>query len=93
MSSLAEEIAILRARLQERQDFSANLSKIDRFTQQEFKCYEDKEKKEIRRLLGERTTIRKVCRTRKASKNVTTLRGTTANTVVNISNIPLSSAE
>ena len=91
--SLAEEIAILRTRLQERQDFSANINKIDRFTQKEFKRYEDKKKKKIRMLLGQRTMIRKVCRRKKASKNAKTPTGTTTSTVVNISNIPLSQNE
>ena len=44
-------------------------------------------------LLGQRTTIRKVCRKKKASKNAKTPTGTTANTVVNIPNVLLLSAE
>ena len=45
MSSLTEEIATLRARLQEIPDFIANISKIDKFTQQEFNKYEQKNRK------------------------------------------------
>ena len=56
---MTEEIANLRARLQGRQDFNANMSKMGRFTQQEVKKYEDKKIKKIGMLLGQRTTIRK----------------------------------
>ena len=43
--------------------------------------------------MGQRTTNKKVCRRKKASKDAKMPTGTTTNTVVNISNVPLLSAE
>ena len=56
---MTEEIAKLRAWLHGRQDFSANKSKMNRFTQLEVKKYEDRNIKKIGMFLGQRTTIRK----------------------------------
>ena len=91
--SLAEEIAILRTRLQERHDFSANINKINTFTQRESERYEDGKKRKISRLLGQRTRNKKVCRRKKAARDIKTRTETTTSTVANISNVPLLSAE
>ena len=61
-SALAEKIAGLRARLQNRQDFNIEMEKIDKFIRLTKDKCEAKEEKKIKRLLTEGGTKEKRCR-------------------------------
>ena len=65
-SALAEEIAGLRARLQNRQDFDTEMGKMDNFVRLTRDRCEAKKEKKIKRLLTEGGTKKKrCCRNRK----------------------------
>ena len=92
-SILAGKIAALRARLQNRQDFTTTIRKIDGFTKKVVDEYENKRAKKTKHLFRDKSNIRKQCRKKKHHKQNQSNRESDHSTVAGISNVPTLSSE
>ena len=89
----AEEIVALRARFQNKQDFNTTIQKINGFTRKVIDKYENKKPKKIKHHFGEKSNPKKRCQRWKHHQQKQLTREFDHSTVLNISNVPLSSSK